>query len=203
MTGEEWYHARKYAGYGPAGTSYGAFRTAMELYPGHAAYSGIGWIPPEPEQKTELAEEGPGVFSGLSPLAGKERDLVDDLLANKVEAMQQNIERIEYQIERREKLRKENQYGLDLAMMKCQTDLFECDLWPPGGNTMIEKRRSQLERELQDLDKEKRFEEVAGWRDRQMLLKELREAITDYEAAVRRKGLLDDTGQATDTAGPR
>ena len=94
MTGEEWYHTRKYTGFGKFGADYERIRSPLELYPGHAAYSGIQWYEHKPHEKESQDAEPEGIASILTPNATKETDIVDDLLANKVEAMRQNIEHI-------------------------------------------------------------------------------------------------------------
>ena len=202
MTGDEWYHVRKYIGSDKYGTGYGRIRSPLELYPGHAAYSGIQWHEHKPHKEESQDAEPTGITSILTPSATKESDIVDDLLANKVEAMRQNIEHIAYQLEERDRLGKQNQYTIDLTMMKTKEDLFECELWPTGSNQTIEKRRSQLERELQELDREKRFEEISCWKDQQMLLRDMREATTEYDSAIRRKGLLNDSRLTGGAPGP-
>ena len=198
LTDAEWYHARKYVAPPMSAYTQSGTQTSLDLYPGHAAYSGIQWhLDPLDPKETPTSPET-GLFSGSPRQNAGDSDLVDDLLANKVEAMRQNIEHIQYQLDKRGQLRTQNLNGIDLNMMQCQTELFQCDLWPPVSNNLIEKRRSQLERELQGLEQEKRAEETMSWRDHQMLLRELREATTDYEGAIRRKGLLADPN----TTGP-
>ena len=190
MTQEEWYRVRQYVGYDRTSASrhYDWARPPTEFYPGHLAYSGLTLNPLD--TRNEPKEPDTPSWSAVAPEA-KERDFVDDLLASKVEGMRQNIDRIQYQIERREKLREQNLYGIDLDMCKLKTELFECELWPKGANKTIEQRRSQLERQLDDMERDKRAEDVMGWRDRQMLLREMREAGLEYESATRRKGLLE------------
>ena len=202
MTGEEWYHNKRYMTPSTQRVLYDTARSPLELYPGHAAYSGIQWHERKPEDVASQDAEPAGITSILTPGATKESDIVDDLLANKVEAMRQNIEHIAYQLEERERLGKQNQYTIDLTMMKTKEDLFECELWPTGSNQTIEKRRSQLERELQELDREKRFEEISCWKDQQMLLRDMREAATEYDSAIRRKGLLNDSRLTGGGPGP-
>jgi hypothetical protein len=53
MSGEEWYHARKYLGHDPVSASYDLPQSALELYPGHAAYSGFQWLAPQPDPLLE------------------------------------------------------------------------------------------------------------------------------------------------------
>ena len=191
MSGEEWYHVSKQTGYDQLSASYIHAKSPLELYSGHAAYAGTHWCLAEPWDPAKPDREQEAAFpSAIAAPTKQETDLVDDLLANKVEGMRQNIEHIKNQLEAREKLHQQNRYNIDLNMMQTKTELFECELWAPGSNSLIEKRRSQLERGLQDMEKEKRGEDITAWRDRQMLLREMREATTEHESAIRRKGLL-------------
>ena len=164
--------------------------TTLNLYPGHATYSGLTWQPATPDIQEETAGCGAWLTSDLRPESDKAPDLAHDLLADKAHTLAGRIGHVAHQLAERTKLRDQNLYDIDLAMMKRKTELYRCELWPPGANKIIERRRSQLEKDLQQMEKEKRLEQVASWRDRQMLLKELRNTLDDYRAASRRKDLL-------------
>lgn len=189
--GQEWYHRRKYApslGYSaPYSGSAG-----QNLYPGHAAYTGLT-LQADGAEGINPSEENDWITTDLQNTGNRSGDLADRFLQDKTEGLQQRIDRIQDQLETRRQLREQNIYRIDLRMMKSKSKLFECYHWAPGSNQMIERRKSDLQKQLQQMEKEKRLEQVASWRDRQMLLKELRELTDDYRAAQRRKSLLNDT----------
>ena len=61
-----------------------------------------------------------------------------------------------------------------------------------GKSPSIDKVRSGLEKELSALGKERRFEEVACWRDEIRLRGDLREALFEFDNERRRRNLFDD-----------
>lgn len=205
---EWWYGNRKYVDYLRLTPKY-SIPSATSLYPGHAAYSGIelpsvrpiGQTPGKYETLPEEKNSG-WLTSDITGSGSRGSDTIDDLLASKLEGLHQNIQHIRYQLDNREKLKKQNIYDIDKEMMKSKTELFECENWMPGSNSLIERRRTDLEKQLQQMQKEKRLEQVASWRDQQRLLKDLRDIVDDYRNAFRRKSLVSGSyGPFDSTAG--
>ena len=193
---EKWYGNAKYAEYLRSRSSYTS-PSALSLYPGHASYSGmqpdiLGPANEDTAAQNKLPEEKTdgNLTADLTGSPSEGSDAVDNLLASRLEGLQQNIQRIRYQLDRREELKRQNIYEIDREMMKRKTELFECEKWMPGTNKIIERRRGDLEKQLQQMQKEKRLEEVASWRDHQRLLKDLREIMDDYRDVFRRRDLV-------------
>jgi hypothetical protein len=205
---EWWYGDRKYVDYLRLTPNY-SVPPATSLYPGHAAYSGIELpsvqpISPTQDKYETLPEENSSgwLTSDITGSGSRGSDTIDDLLASKLEGLHQNIQHIQYQLDNREKLKKQNIYDIDKEMMKSKTELFECENWMPGSNSLIERRRTDLKKQLQQMQKEKRLEQVASWRDQQRLLKDLRDIVDDYRNAFRRKSLVSGSyGPFDSTAG--
>lgn len=174
----------------------------LDLYPGHAAYS--GWLWHQPAQKIEYAPERPPELplSGAQATAEPGSDIVDTLLADRLAGLDANIERIRNELDARDRVHQSSLYGIDVNMMECRTELFGCDQWIPATNSLIERRRSQLEGKLLDLEREKRAEDMMNWRDRQTLLGELREVLTERRNAARRIDLLEAFPDETDKPDP-
>ena len=93
-------------------------------------------------------------------------------------------------ISERERLKYENMHKIDYESCQIKTRLFELDHWRRGFDPRLERTRVQIERELSALEREKRFEEVACWRDVTRLRSELREAVREYGLEKRKQALL-------------
>ena len=90
----------------------------------------------------------------------------------------------------REQLKYDNLRKIDYDSAKQKTRLFEIDSWRTGANPQIDKTRAQIDRELLSFEREKRFEDVACWRDITRLRGELREAVREFSQEKRKESLL-------------
>lgn len=69
-------------------------------------------------------------------------------------------------------------------------ELRELKHWTLGNNASIEARRIHLEKELLQLEKEKRINNLSCWKDLLWLKKDLREAVSEYKSLMRMKSIL-------------
>ena len=71
--------------------------------------------------------------------------------------------------------------------------LFPLYQFHVGLNPNVDRMRSNIDKELIGLEREKRMEEVACWRDISRLRGELREIMGEYAQEKRKDGLLGET----------
>jgi hypothetical protein len=90
----------------------------------------------------------------------------------------------------REGLKCDNIRRIDYDAGQLKSKLFEIDSWRTGANPQIDKTRAQLDRDLLACEREKRFEEVACWRDTTRLKSELRETLGEFQREKRKESLL-------------
>jgi hypothetical protein len=90
----------------------------------------------------------------------------------------------------RETLKYNNLRGIDYDSGQLKSKLFEIDSWRTGVNPQIDKTRAQIDRDLFAFEHEKRFEEVACWRDTTRLRTELRETLGEFQREKRKQTLL-------------
>ena len=62
--------------------------------------------------------------------------------------------------------------------------------WSIGAFKDVDKTRSQLEKEIANLEKERRMEEVSCWRDVTRMKSELRETLKEFNHEKEKEGLL-------------
>jgi len=65
----------------------------------------------------------------------------------------------------REHLKYENSHKIDYDACRVETKLLQLYEWPVGSNSNIDSTRTNLLREINGFEREKRMEEVACWRD--------------------------------------
>ena len=109
-----------------------------------------------------------------------ENKFLDDVLGSKVKSLQDTIKRIEDQISRRHEIRDYNIHRILLDSCYTGSELLNLPLllFVPE----INKKRQFCEQQLAKLEKEKRDEDTALWKDVQMLTKELSEAREQYQS---------------------
>ena len=128
-------------------------------------------------------------------LGATKTDPLDQFISGKKEFLAKSVEDILGLVYEREQLKYENFSKIDDESCKFGTQLLGLDQWYTGKNSNIDKWKSNLQRDLAALEKEKRFEEVACWRDTTRLRSELREAMKEFDQEKRRETLLNSGGQ--------
>jgi len=125
---------------------------------------------------------------GLEP--PPEGDPLDHFFTGKRVFAASRIENILGLIYEREQLRENNLLRIDENACSVQDRLFPFEYWSPGINAEVDKVRTNLEREIIGLDREKRMEEVACWRDVARLRAELDEAAREFGRERAKESLL-------------
>lgn len=123
-------------------------------------------------------------------LSAPKNDPLDQFMGGKKEFLAKSIEDILGLMYEREQLKYENFSKIDDESCKFGTQLLELEKWYTGKNSNIDKWKSNLQRDLAALEREKRFEEVACWRDTTRLKSELREVMKEFSQEKRRESLL-------------
>ena len=94
----------------------------------------------------------------------------------------------------REEIKSNNIRTIDYDSCRTKARLFEIGSWQTGADPQLDKTRGNIERELLGFEREKRFEEVACWRDMTRLKSELREVLREFDGEKRKEALLEGDG---------
>ena len=116
--------------------------------------------------------------------------LLNSFLTGRKAHTGKSVEDILGLIHERESLKYDNLHKIDYDSAQTKTRLFEIDSWRTGINPQIDKTRAQIDRELLAFEREKRFEQVACWRDTTRLKSELRDALQEFGQEKRKEAFL-------------
>jgi hypothetical protein len=117
-------------------------------------------------------------------------DPLDRFLRYKQLTLNRSIRDVVGLIFQREHLKQRNLYQLLTTECDISTKLVNTDVWEFGVNPVIDKRRAILEKELLHIDKERRKEEIAAWKDTLTLKRDLRDLLNQlYKDQSRREPL--------------
>ncbi len=105
---------------------------------------------------------------------------LEDLLEEKLRSLSEILNGIKHDIESRGDVSNNIIYQIGKHYCYLKTKLFELYTWGFGRSQIIENRRSKLERQLDNLNQEKRGEEVRCWQDIAVLKKEFRTWFKQY-----------------------
>jgi len=115
---------------------------------------------------------------------------LDRILTGKKQFAAKTTQEILGLIYQREEIRYDHARAIDYESMQLKEKLFETGTWQTGLNPQLDKTRGQLQRELGGLERERRMEEVACWRDTTRLRENLREALRDFDQEKRKEQLI-------------
>ena len=90
----------------------------------------------------------------------------------------------------RQQLHREQTDGIEQQKMSINSSLLSLTEWHVGANPAIDRRRDSLESQVQSLERERRTQEVAAWRDTTRLRADLREILGELAAEERKWSLL-------------
>lgn len=126
----------------------------------------------------------------ISTESGRSPDPVAGLMADKRRFWEASVADIMGSMFERERLRDENLREIGWRTEQLRTQLSGLKAWEMTRNSQVDKLRFNMESELNGMEKEMRFEEVACWRDTTRLKSELREALMQFEGERRKETLL-------------
>jgi hypothetical protein len=114
---------------------------------------------------------------------------VTGLIADKSRFAKAAVQGLVSQIYERQEIKEHNLTKIDHDGCMVGTLLNELFIW--GDARLSDKRRQTLDMVMFGLERERRAEEVACWRDISLLRKDLVEAMAEYAAAARREQLFE------------
>ena len=120
-------------------------------------------------------------------------EILKEILTGKVKFLKQLLNEIDTQIRARDSLKETILNKIDNRLCKLKSKTYDIESWGIGNNKNIDSRRSQLEKEIEALVKQKSDEERENWRDVALLRKEHRQFSQQYLNAMRRVKII--TGQ--------
>ncbi len=115
---------------------------------------------------------------------------IDSFFKDKLELNNLHVSSLISQIYKRNDIKKENLYRIDKNMMKCQSEIFEIEHVPKWYNKNITTTRNTLEKQILDLDKEKRAEYVSWWRDLVLVKRDLINTFKEFKSSENRQSLI-------------
>jgi len=88
------------------------------------------------------------------------------------------------------KIEKEHAGQINEEACEAKTRIFSVDHWHPAMNKEADKIRANAEKDILGLEREKRMEEIACWRDTSRLQSELRTVLSEWSGEERKETLL-------------
>ena len=119
-------------------------------------------------------------------------DPIDRFLDSKKEVLLNSSKGILEQIYDRLSIRDSNLYEIDGRICRANSVLDQLDVFELGALPVIDKRKSFFEKELITFEQEKRFEQVACWRDVSRLQGQLLELKQQIDTQSNRQKLIND-----------
>jgi len=113
-----------------------------------------------------------------------------DFFTYKIKGLRETIEQINKEISSRFEMKQEFDNELDYQISRAAFSLSEFKRWGLGYNTGVDVKRNMLEKQLNDLRREKRKTELQCWEDIVSLRKDLRKALEEYKSLSNRKNVL-------------
>ena len=117
-------------------------------------------------------------------------DPIDSMLKAKGEFLERSIEDILGMIGDRERMRDEHVNKIDKESCQAKTRIFEIDHWQPAMNREADRIRANQEKEMSGLERERRMEEIACWRDVSRMRMELHGVLEEWSKEKRKEQLL-------------
>jgi len=119
-------------------------------------------------------------------------DPIDRFLDSKKEVLLNSSKGILEQVYERLSIRDSNLYEIDGRICRANSVLDQLDVFELGALPVIDKRKSFFEKELITFEQEKRFEQVACWRDVSRLQGQLLELKQQIDTQANRQKLIND-----------
>ncbi|MFX0097871.1 MAG: hypothetical protein ACFE7E_08950, partial [Candidatus Hodarchaeota archaeon] len=134
-------------------------------------------------------------FLAFKPFS--EDNLAEEIIKEKQKFQKTSLVQIINLIAEREKAKQRNMRSLDSEIMDVQSQLYvyRCHVYPISPDN---KRKSNLERALSELENRRRQEDIACWKDTLKLWQRLLEIIAEYRATLRKVALITEIQKADD-----
>jgi len=115
---------------------------------------------------------------GYSTLPLKSRNVLARVISDRVSFLRGSAAEINALMKERLQLKEALECGIDEEMCRIQTNIYELDLMPD----MV--KRSSLEKQIMELRKEKRSQQLSRWQDTVRLKGELRKVEKELRSAM-------------------
>lgn len=122
----------------------------------------------------------------------RKKDLIDDVLGDRIEVLIKIMSDISGDINNRNELSCRLIKTIESGICDLKSKLYEIEIWQIGSNRVIDTRRNEIEKKIQQLEKEERDRETERWRDIAPLKKEFREEFKKYRDVLRRYSIISD-----------
>lgn len=147
------------------------------------------------EEAKRQGDRRPDLVQGLLadleiPGEAARRFEIESYFADRVDIVRRRLDQTRNELQTRLTLHTAFTEEIDAQIGYCQVSLEKFAGWGVGYNTGVDMKRSNLERQLQQLRSERRRTEVQAWDDVVRLRKELREALQEYRGAQRVSGAI-------------
>jgi hypothetical protein len=150
---------------------------------------------PEPSHSYAAPETNDHVYSHIDALVegisvSPQADPLERFMSARKRFLGHSVQDMLELVYERETLKYENILRMIYESAHIGSHLLELGDWQVGAFKDIDKTRSQLEKEIANLEKERRMEEVSCWRDITRLKSELRETLKEFNHEKEKEGLL-------------
>ena len=127
--------------------------------------------------------------NGLESLV-KSDDPLEMIIGSKKEVLNNTAKGVLKQIYERLAIKDQNLYEIDKRISRANSVLSQLDVFELGALPVIDKRKASFEKELILFEQEKRFEQVACWRDISRLKNQLLEVKAEIDNQSNRQRLI-------------
>lgn len=103
-------------------------------------------------------------------------------IEDKLQFLKESIDEVVIQLQKRSKQKQGFLTELDEKLCEVQSSIYYLDEMGDVNSNQMSRRRINLDREIKNLEREKRQQELEYWRDITSLQKELRQLKREYRA---------------------
>lgn len=103
-------------------------------------------------------------------------------IEDKLQFLKESIDEVVLQLQKRLKQKENFLSELDEKLCEVQSSIYYLDEMGDVANNQMSRRRINLDREIKNLEREKRQQELEYWRDVTSLQAELRQLKKEYRA---------------------
>lgn len=141
------------------------------------------------EKNTDLSNKLAFFKRFLAFIPSSDDNLAEEIIKEKIRLQKASLVQIINLITEREIAKQNNLASIESEMMKVQGELFlyKCIVYPINPDN---KRKSNLERAISELENQRRQEEIDCWKDTLELWQELLKIAAEYRATVRRVKMI-------------
>lgn len=118
------------------------------------------------------------IDNSITTMVPKSREILSKVIYDRITFLQSTITEIEFLLVERHKLKNKLSFDIDQDVCDARTQLYRNDILPDAS------RQSMLEKQILELHKEKRQQQLAHWQDATKLKHERRKAEKELQSAM-------------------